>query len=144
MRQSKNKSLSKNKYYNIQRGKKDNYFFFLLPSIVISPKKFLHWDVRMFSIFFGWGKYYLQYNIFETIRDSNTQVLKEDMMRLLQLLKKENLYLDSQQPSMKLALEYLNNNTYIINLLKNSNLEHTYIKKIIASYFKDLPFIVEK
>lgn len=141
---SKNKPFGKNKYYNIQKGKKENHFFFLFPSIVISPKKFLHWDIRMFSIFLGWGKYYIQFNIFETIKNTSTEVLKPDMVALLSLLKSEGLTLSSEAKSMNQALEFLNKNSFLTLLLKNGNLEHPYLKEIISSYFRNQNFIIEK
>ena len=137
MRQSKNKALGKNKYYNIQKGKKENGLFFLFPSVVISPKKMSHWHIRMFSIFFGIGKYYLQYNIFETVKDINTQVRKEDMMSLLQVLKTEGLGFSQDENSVKRALVFLSQNPYLVTILKNANLKHDYIRKIIINFVKD-------
>lgn len=144
MRQSKNKPLGKNKYYNIQKGKKENGLFFLLPSIVISPKKMSHWHISMSSIFFGIGKYYLQYNIFETVKDINTQVRKEDMVNLLQVLKTENFGFTQDENSVKRALLFLSQNPSLVTLLKNANLKHDYNKKIIIDFVKDSDFVMKK
>lgn len=144
MIQSSNKSLGKNKYYNTQKGKKDNHFFFILPSILISPKKFLNWDTIMFSIFLGWGRYYIQYNIFETVKNTSTEVLKSDMVSLLNVLKTDNLFIINDTNSMNNVILHLQKNPYLINILKNANLSHPYSQKIINSYFKDLPFVSSK
>jgi hypothetical protein len=144
MIQSHNKSLGKNKYYNTQIGKKDNSFFFLLPSIVISSKRFLHWDIMMFSIFIGLGRYYIQFNIFETVKNTSIEILKQDIVALLAVLKTDNLILISDNNSINLVIDYLNKNTFLILLLKNANLQHNYINKIIIAYFKEQPFIIQK
>ena len=144
MRQSKNKPFGKSKYYNTQRGKKEDGFFFVFPSMIISPKKFLHWDVEMFSVFLGWGRYYLQYNVFDTVRDTNTQVRKQDMLSLLQILKTDNWYLTQEDNSVKEALTFLNEHQHLILLLKNANLNHPYVKNIIINQLKEQPFLVKK
>lgn len=137
MIKSQNYPLGKNKFYNIQRGKKDNHFFFILPSIIISPKKFLHWDVMMFSIFIAWGSFFVQFNIFEIVKDTNTEVFKENMANLLSILKSSGYTI----ADMQAALDYLNKNTYLIQVIKNANLEHPYIKNLILSFFQSQPFI---
>ena len=83
MTTTKNKNVNKNKFYNVQKGKYNNDFFFILPTISISPNKLLHWDMKMFTIFFAWGKYYYQVNVFEIIKNTNTEVFKDNMVSLL-------------------------------------------------------------
>lgn len=144
MRQSKNKSFGTNKYYNTQRGKKEDGFFFVFPSIVISPKKFLHWDVEMFSIFCGWGRFFWQCNIFETVRDTNAQVRKQDMLNLLKVLKTDEWYLTQDEDSVQKALEFLNQNPHLTLLLKNANLNHPYVKSIMINQVKGQSFVVKK
>lgn len=145
MIKSPNKPLGKNKYYNFQKGKKEHDFFFLFPSVLISPKKFLNWDTIMFSIFLGWGKYYIQYNVFEIIKNNSAEVQKTDMVALLNVLKSENLHLSNENDNaVSNVLDYLNKNKFLICLLKNSNLQHPYIKSVIVSYFKNQPFIIQK
>lgn len=143
MRQSENKSLGKKKHYNIQRGKKDNHFFFVFPGIVISPKKFLHWDIMMFSIFLGWGRYFIQFNIFETVKDTSTAIMKPDMINLLGFLRSKGLTFLTDPKNTNMVLEYLNKNPYLITLIKNSNLHHPYISHVILSHFEHQPFILD-
>lgn len=137
MSKSKNKSLSKNKFYNIQKGKYSEDYFFILPTIGLSPKKLLHWDMKMFTIFLAWGRYYLQINIFEIIKNTNTEVFKENMVTLLNFLKSNKLTINDI-PS---ALDYLNKNNYLVQLLKNSDLKHPYIKTLLLSIFQNLSFV---
>jgi hypothetical protein len=136
MIKSKNKTLNKNKFYNIQKGKYLD-FLFILPTISISPKKLLHWDMKMYSIFLAWGRFYYQINIFEIIKNSNTEVFKENMVTLLNFLKSNKLTIND----IPGALDYLNKNNYIVQLLKNSDLSHPYIKSLLVSIFQNLSFI---
>jgi hypothetical protein len=137
MNKSKNKIINKNKFFNIQKGKFNEDFFFILPTISFSPKKFLNWDMKMFSVFLAWGRYYYQINIFEIIKNTNTQLFKENMVTLLNFLKTNKLTIND----IPAALDYLNKNNYLIQLIKNSNLEHPYIKALILNIFQNLPFI---
>ena len=144
MSQGRNHPLGANKFYNIQKGKKDNHFFFVLPSLIVSPKKFLHWDIMMFSIFLGWGKYYIQFNVFETVKDISTEVLKNNMADLLSILRASELTLSPDPKSMNIALDFLNKNPFLVSILKNGNVNHPYVKSIISSYFQNQSFITEK
>jgi len=139
MIKSKNKNLNKNKFYNIQKGKYTDDFLFILPTISVSPKKLLHWDMKMYSIFFAWGRFYYQINIFEIIKNSNTEVFKENMVSLLNFLKANKLTITD----IPAALDYLNKNNYIVQLIKNSDLTnpHPYIKSLLISIFQNLTFI---
>lgn len=137
MKKSRNYTLGKNKFFNIQKGRKENQFFFFLPTIMSSPKKLLHWDLIMFSIFLGWGNFFIQFNIFEVVKDTNTEVYKENMSTLMVFLKNNGLGINDMQA----ALEFLNKNNYIVQLIKNSNLEHPYIKAVFLQTLQGLPFI---
>lgn len=139
MIKSKNKNLNKNKFYNIQKGKYTDDFLFILPTISVSPKKLLHWDMKMYSIFFAWGRFYYQINIFEIIKNSNTEVFKENMVGLLNFLKANKLTITD----IPAALDYLNKNNYIVQIIKNSDLSHPhpYIKSLLISIFQNLTFV---
>lgn len=137
MIKTKNKNLNKNKFYNIQKGKSTDDFFFVLPTISISPKKLLHWDMKMHSIFFAWGRFYYQINIFEIIKNSSTEVFKENMVTLLNFLKSNKLTIND----IPAALDYLNKNNYIVQVIKNSDLSHPYIKTLLVSIFQNLTFV---
>lgn len=137
MKKSRNRTIGKKKFYNIQRGKKENSFFFFLPTIMLSPKKFLHWDLIMFSVFLGWGNFYLQFNLFEIVKDTNNEVFKENMASLVAFLKDNGYGITDMQA----ALEFLNKNTHLVQLIKNSNINHPYIKMVFINSLQNLPFI---
>ena len=138
MIKTKNKDLNKNKFYNIQKGKQADDFFFILPTISISPKRLLHWDMKMFTIFIAWGKYYYQINVFEIIKNSNTEVFKDNMVVLLNFLKTNKLTIND----IPTALDYLNKNNYLVQLIKNSDLKHPYVKALMLSIFQNVSFVV--
>lgn len=144
MKQSINKKLTKNKYYTYQSGKKEDGFFFILPSIFISPKKISDWETEMFSIFFGWGKYFIQYNIFKIIQNSNTEINREVVSKIFNILKENGLQLNQSQYNMKDLLLFLEENPYIIKIINNANIQHHYIKSIIINIFKSQAFITSK
>lgn len=137
MKTSKNYNLGKNKFFNIAKGKKENTFFFVFPTIVISPKHFLYWDTVMFSIFVSWGNYYLQLNICEIVKNTNTEVYRETMNSLMNALKAINMEV-ADGPA---ALSFLNKNTYITQIIKNADLNHNYIKMLFTTIFQNQPFI---
>lgn len=149
MKQSRNKPLPffKGKYYNTQIGSKNNHFVFYLPSIVRSPKVFLSWDIVMFSIFIGCGKKFIQFNIFENIKNTTTNFTRTELDKLLKILRSEGLdiLLDkAHESNLRELTMFLEKNSYIITLLKNSKEDHPYIKTIVASYFKNQSFITNK
>ena len=149
MKQSKNKPLPffKGKYYNTQVGDKQNHFVFYLPSVVRSPKVFLSWDIMMFSIFIGIGTKFIQFNIFETIKNTNTNFSRSDLDKLLKLLKSEGLEIildKNHENNLRELTSFLDKNSYILILLKNAQEEHPYIKTIIASYFKEQNFVTSR
>lgn len=137
MTTTKNKTLNKNKFYNVQKGKYKNDFFFILPTISISPNKLLHWDMKMFTIFFAWGKYYYQVNVFEIIKNTNTEIFKDNIVTLLGFLKSNKLIIND----IPTALDYLNKNNYLVQLIKNSDLKHPYIKALLLNIFQNLSFV---
>jgi hypothetical protein len=137
MKKSENKNFGKNKFYNIYKGKKENGYFFWFPSISTSPKKMLNWDISVFSIFLAWGKYFFQINMCEIIKDTSSEVFRDNMVSLISILKSYNLKIDD----VSRALEYLNKNQFIVLLLKNSQTSHPYVKQVIHSYIYNQPFI---
>lgn len=144
MKQSANKKLTKNKYYTTQRGKKENGFLFILPSLFISPKKMTDWETEMYSIFLGWGKYFIQFNIFKIIQNSNTEISRDVVANIFLILKREGMQLNQEHFNMKDMLTFLEQNNYIIKLINNSNVNHHYIKTIIINLFQNQPFIIKK
>lgn len=140
MKISKNYSLGNNKFFNIAKGAKDNKFLFCFPSLIISPKHYLYWDTVMFSVFLVWGKYFIQFNICEIVKNTNTEVFKETLISLTSLLKNCNLEIIDKNA----LLNYLNKNTYITQVIKNANAEHHYVKSILTGLFQNQPFIKSK
>lgn len=141
MKISNNKPLpfGKNKFYNIIKGKKDNGYTFYLPTFCISPKKNLNWDMSLFSLFFAVGKYYYQFNVCEVIRDNNPEICKEDMLKLIDFLKKEKLIIENMQD----ALSFLKKNKYLVTLIKNSDLKHPYLSSVILGAINNQKFITD-
>lgn len=137
MKTSKNYSIGKNKFFNIAKGKKNNHFFFCLPSIVIAPKSFLNWDTVMFSIFIAWGNFFIQFNICEIVKNTNQEVYKETMTSLMSVLKSIGIDIVDGPES----LNFLNRNPYLTQIVKNANLSHVYIKNILFHYFQNQPFV---
>ena len=140
MKTSKNYNLGTNKFFNIVKGAKDNKFIFCFPSLIISPKHYLYWDTVMFSIFFVWGKYFIQFNICEIVKNTSTEVFKETLISLTSFLKTCNLEIIDKTA----ILNYLNKNPYITQVIKNANLEHPYVKTILTGTFQNQPFIKNK
>lgn len=140
MKTSKNYNIGKNKFFNIAKGKKDNHFFFCLPSIVIAPKSFLNWDTVMFSIFIAWGKFFIQFNICEIVKNTSPEVYKETMSSLMGVLKSLGIDIVDGPAS----LNFLNKNPHLTQIVKNGNLNHTYIKIIFSHYFQNQPFVKTK
>lgn len=134
---SKNSKLKNNKFYNYQHGISNDGYIFILPTITISKSQIINWDTKMYSCFFGFAKFYFQINIFESIKNSNTEVFKEDMVNLLSFLKNNKLTIKD----IPTALDFLNKNIYLISIIKNSDLSHPYTKEILVHTFKDLDFI---
>lgn len=137
MKKSKNHSLGKTKFFNFYRGKQENNFFFILPTIIVSPKRILNWDMVLSSIFLSWGRSYIQFNICEVVKDTSTEVHKEHIANLMAILKTGNLSITDLPP----VLEYINKNPHIINILKNANLNHPYVRTVLIGYFNNLPFV---
>lgn len=141
MKISNNKPLpfGKNKFYNIIKGRKENGYTFYLPTFCISPKKNLTWDMSIFSLFFAIGRYYYQFNICEVIRDNNSEICKEDMIKLISFLKSENLTIENVPD----ALSYLKKNKYLVTIIKNSELKHPYLSIVLLSALQNQSFIAE-
>ena len=137
MKKSKNYKIGKNKFFNIIRGKKENDYFFIFPTIIKSDKTQLSWDSIITSWFLAWGKYYIQFNFNEIIKDTNVDVYKNTMQSLITCLRDVGLEITNGPQT----LEFLNKNSYLTQIIKNANLNHPYIKKILFSYFNGQSFI---
>ncbi len=139
MIKSTNKPIknSSKKFYNVYKGKNENKYFFYLPCIGVSPRKNLHWDMTVKSIFLAWGSRFIQYNIYEVVSDTSLELSKENYEALKKALKFSNMAITDAQA----AMAFIKNNIYIVQVLRNSNVEHPYVKKVLATYFQNQPFI---
>jgi len=125
-----------NKFLNFYKGKNENKYFFLLPCISISSEKISNWTIKIRSIFLAWGYWFVQFNICETISDTSLEFTREYYEKLCRCLAASNITITNMQE----AVDFIRNNIYIVQILKNSNVEHPYVKKILASFFYNQPF----
>ncbi len=139
MKKSLNKPMGKSttKFYNFYKGKNENKYFFYLPCIGVSPRKNLHWGMTVRSIFFAWGNWFIQYNICEVVSDTNMELTKEGYENLKKSLQSSGMVINDLQG----AMVFIKNNLHIVQILRNSNTEHPYVKKVLATYFQNQPFI---
>jgi hypothetical protein len=139
MKKSFNKPVGKSttKFYNVYKGKNENKYFFYLPCIGVSPTKNLHWGMKVRSIFLAWGNWFIQYNICEVVSDTNLELTKEGYENLKKSLQSSGMVINDLQG----AMNFIKNNIHIVQILRNSNTEHPYVKKVLATYFHNQPFI---
>lgn len=139
MKKSINKQVKSNnkKFYNVYKGKNESNYFFVLPCISISPKKTLNWDMTIKSYFFAWFRSFIQYNVCEIISDDSNELTKELFENLTKILKDNGIVINDTN----LALAYIKNNIYIVKILRNSNIKHHYVNKILSSYFQNQNFV---
>ena len=137
MKVSENKYLNKKKFFNIQKGYNKKGYFFIFPLFAKSPKKILNWDLSLHSFFLAWGRYFIQINIYQVIKDTNIEVFKENMMNLINLLKSVNLKIKDMQKT----LDFLNKNAHLTLILKNYNINHPYIKSVLLTNLQNQDFI---
>lgn len=139
MKKSLNKPIGKTarKFYNFYKGKNESKYFFYLPCIGISPKKNLHWGMTVRSVFFAWGTWFIQYNICRVVSDTSLELTKDCYEDLKQCLQSSGMKINDLQS----AMTFIKNNIYIVQILRNSNMQHPYVKKVLATYFQNQPFI---
>lgn len=140
MKISQNKfNPNKTKFTNWIKGKSDNNFYYLLPTIVVSPKKNLHWDMTIKTFFFGFLNYYAQYNVCEIVKDNSSEFTKEVYGKLEAGLRLSNLKIIDQ----KACLEYMKNATFLTQILRNSTIEHPYVRKVLYLYLSQQSFVAQ-
>lgn len=141
MKKSLNKPLGQNskKFYNVYKGENENKYFFYLPCIGVSPRKNLHWGMTVRSIFFAWGSWFIQYNICETVSDTSIELTKDCYENLKKCLLASGMKINDLQG----AMNFIKSNIYVVQILRNSNTDHPYVRKILATYFQNQPFIEE-
>jgi hypothetical protein len=139
MKKSLNKPMPGNskKFYNVYQGKNENNYYFFFPCIGVSQTKNLHWDMTVKSYFFAFAKWFIQYNVYEVVGDNSTELSKDCYESLKKSLKFSNMNITD----IKEAMVFIKNNIYIVQILRNSNLDHPYVKKILASLFQGQSFI---
>lgn len=137
MKKTINKNISSTKFYNIYKSKGEQQYFFVLPTIGTSPKKNLHWDITIKSYFFGFLNWFIQYNVYEVIGDSSTDLSKENFEKLKKILRQQGLIISNMQD----CLTFIRDNIYIVQVLKNTNHEHPYVSKILSQFFMNQSFV---
>ena len=86
MKTTKNKAFGKNKFYNFYINKKENEYFFIFPVVGFSNSKNISWDIKMSSFFIAWGRSFIQLNLFEVVKDSNSDVSSNIVAQLEKIL----------------------------------------------------------
>ncbi len=135
----KNTYIGKKKFLNFITGKNKNHFF-LFPAIIFTHEEKISWDLVKGSITFTIFNIYLQVNIFTIVKDSGKEIFKQDVANIIRLLKESNFIIKD----MNLLIKFLQENIYLITIIKNINLEHPYAKKIIVQHFKNCDFVAEE
>lgn len=132
----KNKYLSKTKFINAEYGKKEKHYF-ILPSIFYSKQRKISWDLLKSSITIVFLNYYYQINLFNIIKDFSKEVYKQDVANIVKILKENNKTVSD----FNLLVKYVQNNDFLVTVVKNLTVEHPYCRKVIYHHLKDCEFI---
>lgn len=135
----KNRYLNKNKFFNTSKGKNKN-FFFIFPTLIIGKKKMIRWELTTKSVTFAFFRFYYQFNFFTVTKDSSKEIFKPDIQKLLVFLHKNNLDVDT----VANLINYVQNNNYLLSIIKNTDLNNYYAQKVMLYYFQDQDFIIKK
>lgn len=96
----------------------------------------------MFSLLFAIGRKSIQFNIYKSVKDLSKNINQNDIKKLLVMLKHEKYSIDiSNKTILNQLTKYLNQNIFILTLLKNSNEKNKYITKIIANILCEEVFV---
>lgn len=138
MNKSFNKPMKeKTKFYNWYKGKGEHKYYFVIPTIGISPKKNLNWDISIQSYFFGFLSWFIQFNVYEIISNTSTDLTKQNFDVLRFILKNNGLMVSNIQE----CLQFLKANNYIVQILKNAPPAHPYLNRIIGGVFQNQTFV---
>lgn len=135
----KNKYLNKNKFFNTIKGRNKN-FFFIFPTIIMGRKKMIRWELTTKSITFALFRYFYQINLFTVTKDSSKEIFKPDIRKVLAFLHKNDL----DVTTVAELIEYIQNNNYLLTLIKNIDLDNYYAQKVMLYYFQNQDFVTRK
>lgn len=134
----KNRYINKNKFFNTKKGHNRD-FFFLFPTVLFSSPKMIRWELNTKSITFAFLRFYYQINIFNVTKDSSKEIFKPDVKKVLDILAKNNLNVDT----IANLIKFLQENDFILSIIKNTDIDNNYAQRVLLYYFKDEDFIVK-
>lgn len=123
-------------FYFAENKKAAGNIFCLLPTIIFSKSKLISWDVKGFSIFFGWLKFSFQINVCKEILSLNPKITEELMAKIAKFAKREQIKIKKSAQ----IVEFLNKQPNLILLLNNTDLSHPYIEKVFKSILQQADF----
>lgn len=132
----KNFYLSKKRFFNHEHGGKEKHYF-LFPTFFFSKNRKISWDLNKLSVTFVFLNFYYQLNFFTIVKDFSKEIYKNDIANILKVLKEHKRNVQD----VNLLIKYLQENNYIITIVKNLNIEHPYCKKTIYYHLKDCDFV---
>jgi hypothetical protein len=143
MNLSKNKFYSKNKFFNYKLDKK-NEIFYLWPIICFSKERVVDWTITVKTLFFCVFRYSFQINFFKINKNLDLKISKKEMLSILEMLRLNGFDINLEDVNcINKIMLFLNENFYLINLIKNSDISANYVKKIIISFFIDAGLIMQ-
>jgi len=135
----KNIYFGKRKFFNFSKGRNKDHFF-LFPSLIFTHEKRISWDLVKGSVTLAFLVWYFQINIFNIVQNSSKEIFKQDVASIIKILKDSKYAIKD----MNLLIKFLQDNIYLVQLVKNINIEHPYVKKVILYYFKNCDFIIQE
>lgn len=130
--------MDSKKTYNITKGKKNNCFF-IIPSIISTTYKQKTWNSETKSIVIGFLYFYLQIDIININKDIDSSITQQTIQVISKTLNEKGYYVKDIESLQK----YLKQNKNIVLLIKNSNVEHKYLKETLFNIIKFNDFIKE-
>lgn len=134
----KNRYINKNKFFNTKKGHNRDYFF-LFPTVLFSSPKMIRWELNTKSITFAFLRFYYQINIFNVTKDSSKEIFKPDVKKILEILAKNNLNVDT----IANLIKFLQENDFILSIIKNTDIDNNYAQRVLLYYFKDEDFVIK-
>ena len=138
---SPNKYLGSNTFINYEVANKSYHHLFLFPTVIITPRRSISWEISAFSLILAWFGFFIQFNICRITKTSNKEIYKKNVQSLVNLLAEEGIRVNDANK----LLDYLTQYPQIVLILKNANLQHNYIKKTLRAMFVNSDFVsIEK
>lgn len=125
------------KFINIEYGKRIFHNYYLIPTIVVSSKRRVSWDIEGYFVVFTFLNFYLQFNINQIVKDTSLEIFRKDMEKLIVTLKACSFEITN----LNMLIDYLNENPFLITLIKNSNPLHTYHIEVVKHFLQNQVFV---